>query len=202
MSYVAFFGQRSEDTEDTLRTPSPGQARQGFSLKFVLGCLLFCHCHCPHCCPPPPRSTSYRNLKGHILHLSVVPRKLRRRGRHKTFKIIKIFRATFITYTRGKAGELNGGNNGEYAAYPFWHSSSCCFLLLFFYIYFLSFITNSLCVSPGSVPLSVCWHCFSAFVFLETFKYNSIKNNSNNKRAKEKGEREQQSPQANLTNWG
>lgn len=58
------------------------------------------------------------------------------------------------------------------------------YFCFFLYIYFLSFITNSLCVSPGSVPLSlsVCWHCFSAFVFLETFKYNSIKNNSNNKR--------------------
>lgn len=126
------YGGHSKDAK-----PRPSQARQGISLKFVLGCLLFCHCHCPHCCTTPnPPFTSCRHLKGHILHLSVVPRKLRRRGRHKTFKIIKIFRATFITYTRGKAGELNGGNNGEYAAYPFWHSSSCCFLLLFFfYIY-------------------------------------------------------------------
>lgn len=64
------------------------------------------------------------------------------------------------------------------------------FYFCFFYIFFcfLSFITNSLCVSPGSVPLSVCWHCFSAFVFLETFKYNSIKNNSNNKRERKREE--------------
>lgn len=123
------YGGHSKDAK-----PMPGQARHLSEvcawLPFVLPLPLS---------PLLPRTpfNSSRHLKGHILHLSVVvPRKLRRRGRHKTFKIIKIFRATFITYTRGKAGMLNGGNNGEYAAYPFWHSSSSS-LLLFFFIFFV-----------------------------------------------------------------